>query len=850
MIEVKELRKTFNEGKVTEVEVLKGINLSFPDKGLYVILGPSGSGKSTLLSILGCLEEASSGSVVFNGKELTHLSRKEIDVLHQKYFSFIFQDHNLVEYLNLLDNAMLKGDDKEKALSIIKRLNIEPLMHKKPSELSGGEKERCAIARALLSETQVVFCDEPTASLDSKNAENVIALLKEVSETKLVIVVSHDEKLCKKYTDNLIYIKDGIIEKNLPIVNDETPDEVLDLSKPTPIYHKGIFKRALNHSLHKYKHTILIGILSLIGYLAASIIIGLANGSNTVVDESMTKVMHSNPVTISSYYEDITSFKLISDIKQDVDGTVHAQSNQSITDSLHVNVISDEFVDYITSFKRESCYFSFNNDCTYPVIYRSNSGYNLYDNDGKESLTDYLEMFLGRRTVFSEIIYEQKYYDDHFEKVAGRFPQNDNEVMVMLDSNYLVHEDVLEILNAKDGTAPEQLIGKEFAFAENDDIYDVNDTRTYTAYYLKDKETLKEENIDIRSLTNSLVGFANAYYDGDVDKQHECADNVRSFFKETQETKTINAYSKIKNSALLEDFYNKTPENQMKVVGVYKTPSKEAFTEKGVGILIPRNKLKTFREKQSHSIIANEMDTHIALTSRGSDIDMPVIYGYKDSAKTTGSSSIEDAIMTYLEFFENRKVYAVNNEYTSIEIYSETPEDKDFYSQKINEFNENKSEPYKIRQLDLSKMLIIYFDKYYGILEKVLYMISIITLVISGVLSVAIIFNLVALRVKEIGILRSSGYSVGYVFALIEVENVILGLISGALAVAGAHLLLPLINNYFATVTVDLAVDGLAKLSTEWSFIIIGLTFVMSFLAALVPSLIYSRKKANDTLRS
>ena len=184
---------------------------------LTLILGPSGSGKTTLISLLGCVIYPTSGEVKILGESVKNLSENELARIRLKNIGFVFQGFNLVQPLNALENVMLPltllGEPKAKAREISEQalinMGLENRMKSLPKALSGGQQQRIAIARSLVTNPSMMLCDEPTASLDSKNITIVMEKLKQLSQTdKAVVVVTHDERL-KKYADRIIYVTDG-----------------------------------------------------------------------------------------------------------------------------------------------------------------------------------------------------------------------------------------------------------------------------------------------------------------------------------------------------------------------------------------------------------------------------------------------------------------------------------------------------------------------------------------------------------------------------------------------------------------------------------------------------------------
>ena len=216
MLTVSNIKKTFYS-KEERQDVLKNVSFSLPDKGMYFIVGKSGSGKSTLLNLIGGLDTPDSGSIEFNGLQLEKLSPKELSSYRARSIGFVFQESNLFDDLSVEDNLTIPVDrkiSKAEIESILKRFDLFSLEKQKVNTLSGGEKQRVAIMRAVLKNPEMILCDEPTGSLDEENSKNIFTILKNLSKEKLVIVVSHDTKSAEDFGDGIIEIKDGVINLN------------------------------------------------------------------------------------------------------------------------------------------------------------------------------------------------------------------------------------------------------------------------------------------------------------------------------------------------------------------------------------------------------------------------------------------------------------------------------------------------------------------------------------------------------------------------------------------------------------------------------------------------------------
>jgi ABC-type lipoprotein export system ATPase subunit len=220
MIKLTNLDKYFNKGASNEIHVINDISLELPDKGLVVLLGPSGSGKTTLLNVLGGLDKVKSGTIEFGDQIIKKYNSKTWDKIRNQKVGYIFQNYNLLTNLTVYDNISLtlnmigiyeKEEIDRRIDYILERIGMINYRKRKASQLSGGQQQRVAIARALAKNPQVIIADEPTGNLDSKNTQEVMDIIKRISLTKLVILVTHEENIANFYGDRIIRLRDGQI---------------------------------------------------------------------------------------------------------------------------------------------------------------------------------------------------------------------------------------------------------------------------------------------------------------------------------------------------------------------------------------------------------------------------------------------------------------------------------------------------------------------------------------------------------------------------------------------------------------------------------------------------------------
>ena len=218
---IEDLRKTFITGEIEE-EILRGINLTLKEGEVTALVGASGSGKSTLLTIAAGLQPASDGQVIFDGNNMTTMSSEQVRKIRASNFGFVFQFAHLVPFLTVEEQLNLMLDVSESNLSkqskiteVHNILHLVEMDHRKqayPSSLSGGEKQRIAIARAIIHKPKVLFADEPTASLDSRKSRDVMLLIQELTKTLNIatLMVTHDEELLS-FVDHVIKMSDGMV---------------------------------------------------------------------------------------------------------------------------------------------------------------------------------------------------------------------------------------------------------------------------------------------------------------------------------------------------------------------------------------------------------------------------------------------------------------------------------------------------------------------------------------------------------------------------------------------------------------------------------------------------------------
>lgn len=425
MLELRNINKCYIT-KNEKVNALKNVNFTFPDKGLFVLIGPSGCGKSSLLNILTGLDSKYEGRVLYNNENI-----KDIYNNYRNEISYMTQSFNLFDNLTVFENVnlsleLLGKSDKTKVETILKDFEIFDLANKKCNTLSGGEKARVSIARAVIKNPKIIFCDEPTGNLDDKTSKLVWTLLKKISETVLVIIASHDEKNSYEF-GNVIKIIDGQI-------NEEIINNVVS-NKNTFIKYKTSSNLSLNLLFKIFNNKKMLYILSILVMSISFIMFGLFNKLSSV----NIKKAEINTI-INSDINEITLYK-----KGNInDYTIYfSQNDLKTTHKLLQN--SDSY--YASSLLSNNNIFTFEFENTIDIT----DYYKLYNSSANENnvfIDERLCSFkiLGRKPIYENEIMISNFLADYIIRF-GAFDEDGNQISF---NNYNdILESTLKVSNEK-----------------------------------------------------------------------------------------------------------------------------------------------------------------------------------------------------------------------------------------------------------------------------------------------------------------------------------------------------------------------------------------------------------------
>ena len=315
MLELKQIVKDYQAGDST-VHALKSVSIRFRRHEFVAVLGPSGCGKTTLLNIIGGLDRYTSGDLVIGGRSTRDFSARDWDTYRNHSIGFVFQSYNLIPHQTVLQNVELaltlsgvsRTERRRRAVQALEKVGLGDQLHKKPNQMSGGQMQRVAIARALVNDPEILLADEPTGALDSETSVQVMELLKQIADEKLIIMVTHNPELAARYATRTVRLLDGsLLADSNPY--DGAPLPAAQMEQPARRTSMSFFTAlglSLNNLMTKKARTILTAFAGSIGIIGIALILSLSNGIQTYINEVQEDTLSSYPVTIEAESTDMS----------------------------------------------------------------------------------------------------------------------------------------------------------------------------------------------------------------------------------------------------------------------------------------------------------------------------------------------------------------------------------------------------------------------------------------------------------------------------------------------------------------------------------------------------------------
>ena len=480
MLELKNIVKKYNTGG-SEVEVLKSVNIHFRENEFVSILGASGSGKTTLLNIIGGLDKYTSGDMALMGRSTKEFKDRDWDSYRNGTIGFVFQSYNLISHLSVIENVKLalsisgqsNAENDEKAKKVLEDVGLAEHLYKKPNQLSGGQMQRVAIARALVTDPKLILADEPTGALDSKTSVQIMELIKEISKTKLVIMVTHNPELAKEYSDRIIRVKDGEIQEDTnPYVTSEVVDNGFSLKKTAMAFSSAI-KSSFKNLLTKKFRTLMTVVASSIGIISIGLVLAISSGMDKYIQTMQNENLSSMPIMISSNQinfglsvdddnseKDSNGSELVPKSRRDVHRNLYSVDSLG-TGETFLNYIQNNAKDYYSA-------IDFVDGYKLQVLTKNTKGDVVAV---KQEQTSFNESIFGVLPEDKNLIMNQ-YEVVKTSKENFEYP-SDNEVVLFTAKNNEIDKATIKALGFDENIKIkyEDVIGKEFSVVENNNYY-------------------------------------------------------------------------------------------------------------------------------------------------------------------------------------------------------------------------------------------------------------------------------------------------------------------------------------------------------------------------------------------
>lgn len=526
MLQIKEISKQYKTGDLIQT-ALNQVSLNLRDNEFVAILGPSGSGKTTLLNIIGGLDRYDSGDLIINGISTKKYKDRDWDSYRNHTIGFVFQSYNLIPHQNILANVELaltisgisKAERRKRAKEALEKVGLGEQLHKKPSQMSGGQMQRVAIARALVNNPDIVLADEPTGALDSETSLQVMELLKEVAKDRLVVMVTHNPELADQYANRIVKLKDGMIlsDTNPLQIEEENLEEAVhrNMGKSSMSFLTAL-SLSFNNLRTKKARTLLTSFAGSIGIIGIALILSLSTGANTYIQSVEEETLSEYPLQIQSTGFDISSLMVGNapgDGKED-SGDIHVI--QMVTDMFSTMNSND-----LESLKRyldsgDSGIEKYTKAIEYsyqgvPQIYRQDESKirqvnpdKSFDSLGFGSSTGSNSMMSSMMStdVFYEMPENTSLYENQYDIKAGHWPKNYNECVVVLSGHGGISDFMLYTLGLRDAMELDEMIQQ---FIKEEKIETPKDTGNY-------------DYDDILGITFKVVNSADYY---EYDRQHQ-----------------------------------------------------------------------------------------------------------------------------------------------------------------------------------------------------------------------------------------------------------------------------------------------------------------------------------------
>ena len=840
MLQLQHISKVYHTGN-QEFHALKDISIRFRENEFVSILGQSGSGKTTLLNIIGGLDQYTSGDLLIQGKSTKQFKNRDWDSYRNHTIGFVFQSYNLIGHQTALSNVEIamtlsgvsKSERKKRAIEALERVGLKDHLYKKPNQMSGGQMQRIAIARALVNNPKVVLADEPTGALDSETSVQIMELLKDIAKERLVIMVTHNPELAQAYSTRIVQVLDG------NILSDSNPYEPTQESKQgdiqftkTKMSYLTALALSFNNLLTKKGRTFLTAFAGSIGIIGIALILALSNGVSGYVKKTQEDTLVSLPLTISEKNQS----NLLA-TSPDLSEKPYKDNNELGINTVLTKLLKKQIgKNDLASFKsyldeHASEVQALTKDIRYrynlqPYIYAtdtSNGPKSILPStlaDEVDTSNQTIKGYLQNIDYWSELSSDSNMLESQYDVLEGRFPQDKSEIVLIVDENNEISDLLLYSLRIKD---PSELNDAKKLDELGSQTYQYSDFigKTFKAV-VNTNRFAKENNRWMNKINDA------SYMKTQIENGLELT--IVGVLRQKEGTSSgVNSPSGgVAYTSALIDYTSEQIQNSDIVKEQEANPTINVFTGKAFA--------KDPKPFNSADLTEEEKIQLVKLTP---EQQAQYIQQYNENSAATYEENLAK-----LGVIDKSKPAAIEF-YTSS--FQQKQELKDF----INAYNTAKKDAGE------DDKVLAYSDDIQTIMSSITTMVGVITTVLVGFVAISLIVSSIMIaiityisvleRTKEIGILRAMGASKKDIRRIFTAETAIEGFISGVLGIAITLLATIPINTIVAKMT---NVENVAQLPWEAALILIGISIILTMLAGLIPSRIAAKKDPVESLRS
>ena len=852
MLKLFDIVKNYDSGANT-VRALKGVSISFRPSEFVAILGPSGCGKTTLLNIIGGLDHYTTGDLMIRGRSTKQYKSRDWDTYRNHSVGFVFQSYNLIPHQSVLANVELaltlsgikRSQRRQRAKEALEKVGLGDQLHKKPSQLSGGQMQRVAIARALVNDPEILLADEPTGALDSETSVQVMELLKEIASERLVIMVTHNPELAQQYATRTVRLLDG------NIVSDSNPydgsAEVADHCATNKGNRASMslftaFMLSLSNLLTKKGRTIMTAFAGSIGIIGIALILSISTGINNYIDQVEKDTLSNYPVTLQSSTMDMSSMITAMDSSmeqvQREDGKIYSANVMSgMMDMMFSSATNNNLTDFKKYIETGTSGLE---ALTTEIRYEYSTPLLVYKDDTSEGAyqvnpsTVFSSLGMPQSDMMSTDVWvrltgNEELLQTQYTVLAGNLPTAWNEVVLIVDSKNQITDYTLYALGIFDISVLQEAMqnkmnGEEATIDTETKEYEYDDFIGMRFRVLPATDHFEENNGIWVDRSEDSVFMTNAVNNA----EHV---TIVGIVRPEEDASSITAAGVIGyTGALMEKVMD-----MVDASAVVKAQKEQEHTDifTGQPFTDPDAEPVVYTMAQINEMIPTlpadkqaELQAGIMQMQQAGMPDEQIAATVSKSLAGSQSHSTYDENLSKLGVADPDKPSMIN-------LYPIDFEAKDAIAEIIADYNKTKAEADQITYTDYVGLMMSSITTIINAISYILIAFVGISLIVSSIM-IGIITNISVLeRTKEIGILRAVGASKKDVSRVFNAETMIVGLAAGLVGIGLTELLIIPINFLIHNVA---GLDANAFLPPVAALILIAISIGLTAIAGLIPA--------------